>query len=201
MSRIFFVARDEKKAEAAVDLFDCCVNSPFGSNVMEKCQRSVTVDLCRCFSQEKLAPGVATPWHLKQHQQQQQEHNLSMAAANQTQPPHGMQGQMQQVPHLAGITWLMHHWTEQHHPDHFGMKILELHGFVFNARQNLTASWLGKMPSPENIDNLLSIDYPIDTFTDYEVFLLELLFFQLGERKPYVSAYSPHWRNVSCLHA
>ena len=222
MSRVFFVARKGREAEAAADLFDCCINFQYGNYIdATRCQRSVTVDFCRCFHQGKVAPGVAASWHLLElppplpataaattattataTTATSTTSTTTITSLSHSQIPDvklDAKAEESVMPRLTGVTWLMHHWATQHHPDHFGMKILELHGLVYNSRQEVSAAnaWLSQMPPPNDIAQLLSFDYPLDNFTAYESFLLEMLFRELGELKPYMSAFTPDWRSVS----
>lgn len=67
----------------------------------------------------------------------------------------------------------MHHWSFIHHPDHFSMRILELHGLIYNMRHG-TLPWSSSFPRQE-ISQLVSMDYPGSQLTDYERMILALL--------------------------
>lgn len=88
--------------------------------------------------------------------------------------------------HLPGHTWVMHHWSVARHPDHFSMKILELHGLVA-ASATRRRQHANVMPS--EFDNLLSMDYPGPfsefTSTSYETFLYDILQRQTKPKQGY----------------
>jgi Glycosyltransferase 61 len=143
-SHVYFVAYDSDYQTAADDIARCC---GLGTNLYNTkvCEGSVHHDLCFCFHNAKYVAGT---W------------------ANDN----------DEIIHLSltGSTWLMHHFSVAHHPDHFSMKILELHGLIAaqQSRTHLHAELL-----PPRFDSLLSMDYPgpVSAFTDYESFVYKLL--------------------------
>lgn len=116
-----------------------------GSSLAKSCRASVHHDLCFCFHNAKY---VASTW-----------------ADNGNETGHLS---------LRGSTWLMHHWSVKRHPDHFSMKILELHGLMAarNARLKPHADLL-----PSEFDNFLSMDYhgPWSDSTSYDPFIYSIL--------------------------
>ena len=159
MGRIFFIAKDPK--QASIDLYDCCLNLPYSdSPSLSKCAKtSVHFSLCTCFHSFKYTAAVASEFQI--------EYLKNKPNIN-----------------IPGIVWIMHHWSVDKHPDHFGMKVMEL--LALNANRNhpeaLKSCCYSSMP--DKIDAIFSMDYYFKDFTDYESFLLDLLFRSMGYTVP-----------------
>jgi hypothetical protein len=154
--RIYLIPQPSQRREAIEDLFTCCLNiktSKFFLPRPEDCGGSVSFHTCRCFHNLKYVPSVA-----------------SLQVVNSAQR------------NLTGVSWLMHHWSFIHHPDHFAMKILELHGLLFNMRHG-ALPWNSSFPQQE-INQLVSMDYPGTHRTDYEKMVLALLETVMQKKTP-----------------
>ena len=166
---IYFIPQPSRYRNASEDLFHCCLNTYEGGFLHRTeldCSKSVSYHLCRCFHNLKYVPSIISS---------------SMAS------------KISLHYNLTNITWLMNHWSFNHHPDHFAMKILELHGHSYNYKiDNLP--WNSSFPS--YISQLVSMDYPGNFFTDYERMTLSFLYRLIGKEIPYYFVYKPPHGNI-----
>jgi hypothetical protein len=147
--RIYLIPQPSKLKEAIEDLFTCCLNTnstteEFMLPRSDQCRGSVSFHACRCFHNWRYVPSVVSPQVISSVQK-----------------------------NLSNVSWLMNHWSFIHHPDHFAMRLLELHGVLYNLEHG-TLSWSSSLPQQE-ISQLVSMDYPGYHRTDYESMVLALL--------------------------
>jgi hypothetical protein len=167
--RIYLIPQPSKRREAIEDLFTCCLNT--NSTTTEEfmlprpnhCTGSVSFHACRCFHNWRYVPSVASP--------------LIISAVERN---------------LTNVSWLMNHWSFIHHPDHFAMRLLELHGVLYNLKHG-TLSWSSSLPQQE-IGQLVSMDYPGSNRTDYESMIIALLETVAQREIPY---YFLHSKEIS----
>jgi hypothetical protein len=154
--RIYFIPQPSQRREAIEDLFTCCLNTKTSQFLLPRpddCGGSVSFHVCRCFHNLKYVPSVASPQIVSAVQR-----------------------------NLTNTSWLMHHWSFIHHPDHFSMRLLELHGLLYNLRHG-TLPWSSSFP--KEINHLVSMDYPGSHLTDYERLILALLETTAQRKIPY----------------
>ena len=174
VGRIYFKPKPEFAHEAALDLFTCCME-PILQNTYPSesvCSGSVHYKLCSCFGYFMFWPAVATGVH---------------------------NGSNKSMGHLSGNTWVMHHWAWDKHPDHFTMKLLELHALYANNRSLLTESDSYYNAVPQPLNQLLSMDYYVHNMTNYESFIMDLVYAGLGKVIPYYSLNAnpaTHWHTI-----
>lgn len=87
---------------------------------------------------------------------------------------------------LLGTTWLMNHYAWVKNPDHFMMKILEFRALMANQPYVPDTNYK-VLPASEEIDQLVSQDYPASILTDYEKFLMNVVDNSVNRTIPYIS--------------
>ena len=147
LARIYLVPKKKFMATATVDLYNCCKDVfLFGIEKAYSCNGSIKRSLCSCVSGAVAMPSI---WTQKQRQL------LSNPVEN-----------------FTGVTWLMNHHVCSHHPDHFNMRVLEIHNMVAISKHALHADCYESFP--RNIDSMLSMDYPNDR-TEYEKLIMKIV--------------------------
>eukprot|EP01040_Poterioochromonas_malhamensis_P009240 gene9240-10029_t len=153
---------------AVLDLYECCLKSENHSD--GNCTHtSIHPSFCQCFYYERYFPSV----HSSHQEEIKQKHFLS------------------------GTTWLMNHYAWAKNPDHFLMKILEFKALMAN-QPYVNNIFYKALPLPEEIDNLVSQDYPLSILTDYEKFIMKIVETSLNRTIPYTSL--NHQSRVHFLH-
>jgi hypothetical protein len=156
---IYFIASDF--ASAVIDLYNCCLlhDRQWSNYECPALSSSVHFSLCYCFHDRKYVPTIATEAQLELL------HNMTHNVTT--------TGTLGKGDHfLKGVTWLMHHWSYNKHPDHFTMKLLEFRGLM--ANRGLTEQCCYSS-LPAKVDHLVSMDYPVYPFSDYEYFIMEVI--------------------------
>ena len=130
----YFTPRPGREEKAAKDLISCCFqdNSNGGLQTYKElrgqCGSIKTALFCTCFSFQKYVPSVWIKGKMP------------------------LKGGPKEI---SGSTWVMNHWSEKHHIDHFQMKILE---FLQYSKGNERCQ---KLVKKEDIDNFMGMDYPL----------------------------------------
>ena len=153
LARVYLIPKAEAAVTAAVDLYECCKDV---FQVNEKpddyvCNGSVHRNVCFCFDGRVQIPSVWSP--------------IQMSKV------------MAPIEYLKGSTWLMNHFVLSHHPDHFNMKLLELHNLIAISKQYLYNSTDCYRHFPQKFDRMVSMDYPSNEKdrTDYEKLIMKIV--------------------------
>jgi hypothetical protein len=168
-ARIYLVPKPNFIATAAVDLYNCCKDVFLLSDVQYSCNSSVKRSLCSCVSGYVAMPSI---WTKNQYQ------NVLSPVQNFTGNTWLMKLHIylknvyMKLKYICSLYRLMNHYVASHHPDHFNMRLLEVHNMVAIAKQGLHAECYQNFP--KTIDNMLSMDYPNDR-TDYEILILKIV--------------------------
>jgi hypothetical protein len=162
ITTVYFIARDETKAKAITDLFACCIINQNGSQC--PVGSSVSPDLCQCFRMKRFAPALANSEKL----------NFLETTLKSKAHSH----------YLPGNSWLINHNHFRKHPEHFTSKLLEFHAYL--ANRNFVKSCCYS-DLPQDFDRIISMDYQVYPFSDYEATVLGILWKSLGKRYEYIS--------------
>ena len=169
-ARIYLIPKPNFIATAAVDLYNCCKDVfLFLSGVQYSCNSSVQRSLCSCLGGKVVMPSI---WTKNQYQ------SVLSPVQNFTGNTWLMKLHIylkyiyMKLKYICSLYRLMNHHVGSHHPDHFNMRLLEVHNMVAIAKQGLHAECYQHFP--KKIDNMLSMDYPNDR-TDYENLILKIV--------------------------